>query len=286
MILLEERVPSYETRRLEFGDQLAGLRSEADLQAKELAVVLGWDPSKVSKIERGKQMPSDGDLRAWLEAVNAPENVVDQVRDALRELRILRDSWRRQLRTGHKARQEKDVKEESAASVIRAVDVMAVSGLLQTPDYARRIFATQAELLDLPPGDIDEAVRVRMQRAQVLYEPGRRIEILMAESALSTAVCSPAVMAAQLDRLISVIGLPAVRFGVLPAFHQLPHLLPVGFWIVDDEVFVEHAAGELRIDDADQVAVYNRLADQLWSAAVEGDPARSIITECRRRWST
>lgn len=144
---------------------------------------------------------------------------------------------------------------------------------------------SQAGLLDTSADDVDEAVRARLQRSQVLYEPGRTVEILMAESALATAVCRPSVMVAQLDRLQTVVGLPGVRFGILPAYRQLPHLLPVGFWIVDHEVFVEHVSGELRIDDKDQVATYNKLADQLWTSAHEGDEALSIITENRCRWA-
>ncbi|MFD1052446.1 Scr1 family TA system antitoxin-like transcriptional regulator [Kibdelosporangium lantanae] len=44
----------------------------------------------------------------------------------------------------------------------------------------------------------------------------------------------------------------------------------MGYWIVDDAVYVEHVAGELRIDDEEQVAVYNRLTDRLWRAAGRG----------------
>ena len=277
-------MPTYETQRLEFGDRLVALRDAAGMQAKDLAATLGWDPSKVSKLERGKQMPSDADLVTWLTAVDATDDL-EPMREQLRQLRIAHGAWRRQVRAGHRARQEKDLREEVAATVIRAVDVMAVPGLLHIADYARAIFLSQAELLETSADDVDDAVRARLQRSQVLYEPGRRIEILMTESALSTSVCSPAVMIAQLDRLASVIGLPDVRFGILPAYQQLPHLLPTGFWIVDTEVFVEHASGELRIDDHEQVAIYNRLTDRLWTVAHEGDTARVIIDECRRRWA-
>lgn len=275
---------TYETQRLEFGDRLAALRDTAGLQAKDLAAALGWDPSKVSKLERGKQMPSDADLLAWLTTVDATDDL-EPMREQLRQLKVAHGAWRRQVRAGHRARQEKDLHEEATATVIRAVDVMAVPGLLQIADYARAIFLSQAELLDTPADDVDEAVRTRLQRSQVLYEPGRRIEILMTEAALTTAVCPPAVMIAQLDRLASAIGLPDVRIGILPAYQQLPHLLPTGFWIIDTEVFVEHASGELRIDDPDQVAIHNRLADRLWTTAAEGHDARNIIDECRHRWA-
>lgn len=275
---------TYKTQRLEFGDRLAALREGADLQQKDLAAALGWDPSKVSKLEHGRQLPTDVDLTHWVHTTDADDHL-DQMRDQLRRLRIAHGAWRRQVRAGHRARQEQDAREENAASVIRAVDIMAVPGLLQIADYARAVFLAQADLLDTSADDVDEAVRERLRRSQILYEPGRTVEILVAESALSTAVCLPSVMVAQLDRLAAVVGLPGVRFGVLPAYRQLPCLLPTGFWIVDREVFVEHAAGELRIDDEDQFATYNKLADRLWGAALEGDDALALIAANRRRWA-
>ncbi|MFI7679523.1 helix-turn-helix domain-containing protein [Actinophytocola sp. NPDC049390] len=275
---------NYETQRLEFGDRLAALRTQADLKQKELAAALGWDPTKVSKLEHGKQLPNDRDLTDWLRITDADDHL-DTMRDHLRRLRIAHGAWRRQVRGGHRARQKQDAREESAASVIRAVDIMAVPGLLQIADYARAVFLSQAELLGTSADDVDEAVRARLQRSQILYEPRRTIEILIAESALSTAVCPPNVMVAQLDRLTTVVGLPGVRFGILPAYQQLPHLVPTGFWIVDNEVFVEHPAGELRIDDEDQVSTYNKLTDRLWTAAHEGDKALPIIAENRHRWA-
>lgn len=198
--LLEDRVPTYETQRLEFGDRLAALRDAAGMQGKDLAAALGWDPSKVSKLERGKQMPSDADLVAWLSTVDAIAEL-EPLREHLRQLKVAHGAWRRQVRAGHRMRQEADLREESAATLIRAVDVMAVPGLLQIAEYARAVFLSQADLLDIPADDVDEAVRARLQRSQILYEPGRHIEILVTESALATAVCPPAVMAAQLDRL-------------------------------------------------------------------------------------
>jgi hypothetical protein len=161
--------------------------------------------------------------------------------------------------------------------VIRAVDVMAVPGLLQTPEYARSILLTQADLLGIPAGDVDAAVKARMRRQQVLYAPDKQIEILVAEAALGMAVCTAGEMRAQIDRLGSVIGLPNVRFGVLPLHTQYPHLLPHGFWIVDAEVIIELAHAEVRITDPEQVAIYAKLADRLWSVAAEGGAARTLL---------
>lgn len=268
---------TFENQRLKFADRLVQLREQTGMAAKDLAAMLGWHASKVSKIETGKQTPSDDDVRQWLTAVGASDELVEQLRDQLRDLRIAQSAWRRQLRSGHRARQEQDAREERDASVIRAVDLMAVPGLVQTPAHARRVLLTQADLLEVPAGDVEAAVNARMRRQQILYEPGKRIEILTTEAALGMSVCPPVDLRPQIDRLVSVIGLSNVRFGVLPLHVEYPHLLPHGFWIVDNEVTIELVHAELRITDPEQVAIYNKLTDRLWTVAVEGDEARKLL---------
>jgi transcriptional regulator with XRE-family HTH domain len=270
-------VSSFQKRRLEFGDRLRRLRERTGMAGKDFAAALGWHPSKVSKIELGKQTATDSDVVAWLDAAGAAESVVQHMRDDLRELRIEQMSWRRQVRAGHRAKQEEIAASERAARTIRAVDTAAVPGLLQTPDYAREIFATQASLLEVP-NDVDDAVRARMQRQQVLYEPDRTIEILVAEAAVLHPIAPAPVMAAQIHRLIATIGLPNVRFGVIPAGTVLPHVLWHGYWIVDRVVLVENISAEVRITDPEQVAIYERLTDRLWEVAVEDDQARELLT--------
>lgn len=276
---------SFEAARLEFGDKVRRLREQGGLDGKDLASRLGWHPSKVSKIERGKQTATDSDLIDILGALAVPDVVSEQLRQELRDLRLKQLAWRRQLRAGHRDRQRQDLVDEQTATTIRIVDIMAVPGVLQTPDYARAVFATQAALLEVPAGDIDEAIAVRMQRQHVLYDSTKTIDILIAEAALVHPVCTPAQMAAQLDRLVSATSLPGVRMGLLPAYRPLPNLLPHGFWIVDDVVSIEKVSGEDRETDPEQVAIYERLTDRLWSVALTGDEARAALLAIGRRWA-
>jgi hypothetical protein len=85
-------------------------------------------------------------------------------------------------------------------------------------------------------------------------------------------------MAAQIHRLIATIGLPNVRFGIIPAGTVLPHVLWHGYWIVDRVVLVENISAEVRITDPEQVAIYERLTNRLWAIAVEDDHARELLT--------
>ncbi|MDX3662369.1 helix-turn-helix transcriptional regulator [Streptomyces sp. ID05-26A] len=268
----------YEKAKRDLAERLFQLRLQAGYAAaKDFAAVLGWKPSKVSKIENGKQLPSDADMSQWHHAVDAAPELITQAQAELRDLRLAAANWQRQLRSGHRARQDRDAREEGASSVIRAVDLLAVPGLLQTPACARRILMTQADLHDVPADDVDAAVRARMKRQQVLYDDDKTIEILTTEAALGMGPFTKAEKLEQIDRLVSVVGLQNVRFGVIPRFTELPNLLLHGWWIVDDEVVVELAHAEDRLTDPDIVAFYGRLTDRLWTVAATGEAARTVL---------
>jgi transcriptional regulator with XRE-family HTH domain len=270
-------LPTFEGRRAAFGTRLREIRENAGLSGTDLAAHLSWQQSKVSKIETGKQTATDTDVVAWLQAAGVSESVVEDFRAELRELQIAQFAWRRQLREGHRATQERLVRDDRNATTMRGLVTMAVPGLLQTPDYARAIFRSQAELLDVPADDVEDSVAARMARQQVLYDRTKQIEFLITEAALANPVCAPEEMVGQLDRLSSVIGVVPARIGVIPAGHTVPHLIPHGFWIYDEEVRFESVSGSQRTTDADEVALYAKLLDRLWTVAVEGDEARAVF---------
>ncbi|MCO1595506.1 DUF5753 domain-containing protein [Micromonospora sp. RHAY321] len=92
-----------------------------------------------------------------------------------------------------------------------ALHHLYVPGLLQTPDYARRILTEMVELHNLDIADVDAAVSTRMQRQHLLYDAGKRFEFLLAEPVLRWLLASPDVMAGQLDRLQTVVGVTSGR---------------------------------------------------------------------------
>lgn len=268
-----------EKRRLEFADELRRLRVQADLSGKQLAEAIKWQPSKVSKIENGKQDPTDSDVLAWLEAVNVPESVGEHMRNRLREIRLATNTWKRQLRTGHGSRQEYSKGIESDAATIRVFELMVVPGLVQTAEYAREVFIAAAEFQETPR-DTDEAVRIRLERQHALYDSAKHVEMLVTEAALRYFVCSPQAMVAQLDRLLAIHNLPSVRFGIIPLGTRLPAVPTNGFWIVGNTVLIETIDSEINTDSPEDLATYNKLADMLWSVAAEGDNARHILVDC------
>lgn len=248
---------------------------------KALAEQVGWAPSKVSRLENGQQLPDDSDVRVWLAAVRAAEPVALDVRDELLEIRLEQDSWRRQLRTGHAPRQQRGEDIESRAKSITYVEVNVVPGLVQTAEYARAVLNASMELHQVPQ-DVEEAVRIRLRRQEVLYDPTRRIEILVAEAALRYPVCSPTAMIAQIDRLQGLVGIEHLRLGLIPLNIRLAAIPMHGYVIIDDLVLVETTHTEMSVVEPADVALYRRLTTALWTSAVEGDFARRILLQVSR----
>lgn len=231
---------------------------------------------QVSRIETAKQSVTDADVLAYCEATSASEETAAELRQELREIRLEAASWKSQLRTGHRARQEYSDQLERKAAHIRMFESALVPGLVQTAEYARHVFDSAAELHQIPR-DTDEAVRTRMGRQDVLYDSTKTIEILCSEAALRHPIAPPAVMAAQLDRLLALSGMSTMRLALLPLDAQLPIAPLHGFVLIDELALVETINTEMTVTDPDELAAFHRAFDALWEVAVTGGEARETL---------
>lgn len=266
-----------EKRQLELGEALRRLRTHAGYATgKDFADAIGWQSSKVSRIENGRTLPSFTDVDAWLDATDPPPEVGERLRDDMREIRLARDAWKRQLRHGHADRQRIEARSEQDAKRITSVEMFLLPGLVQTADYARAVFTMSAAQHNTPR-DTEDAVRERIRRQDVLYDADKQIELLVHELALRSPLAGPEVMRPQLDRLASLSGMAHVRLGIIPLDAVVPTVTMHGYTIHDDTVIVEINHTEVVTDDPDDVALYRRITTQLWDTAAEGDDARTIL---------
>ncbi|MFD9040694.1 helix-turn-helix domain-containing protein [Streptomyces bottropensis] len=274
----------YQQARQALGVRLRELRLSAPggrLTGAELAEQYGWNKSKVSRLENGRQTPTPDDLRNWAEATGQPE-AYDELVARLRGFESHIRSWRRQLASGHKAVQDTHLSAHADASVFRGWESSMIFGILQTPDYARSIFTRYAEL-QRSPRDTEEAVRSRMKRQEALYDSSKHFRLLLWEAALHALICPRSVLAAQLDRLSGAIGLDTVELGIIPLSASLKIPPATAFWIYDDrQVIVENWHAELWIDDAASVETYLRTWKTLRESAVYGADAQNLVSAARR----
>jgi transcriptional regulator with XRE-family HTH domain len=275
--------------------QLRALREDASLTGTSLAQQIGWGQSKVSKIETGRQLPTEDDIRQWARAVGAPAAKVEELLASLERAKVEFATWREQYRAaGSGADKQADIRAlEVRATRIGEFQPAFIPGLLQTAQYARELLLAWA--VDAAQGafgvneaGVDRLVAARMQRQQLLYEPGKQIQLVVLEAALYSRVCSPETLAGQLDRLIAVTSLPNVEFGIIPFTASLPVFPICSFMIFDTElVTVESLTGEQQVNEPDQIALYDRFFALLRDSAARGQGAVALIhralTELRSR---
>lgn len=267
------------------GSRLRAMRVQAGLSGAAIAPAVGGQQSKVSRIEHGKQLPSPADIEAWATATGAgPTEIVGllQLQDGAR---VWRASFRTEMSAGQVAVQKSYNEHVSESSLVRHLETVWVPGLLQIPEYTRRVLTEMTRLHDLQIDDVDAAVAERMQRQRFLYDPSRRFEFLLWEPVLRTPLPGYAAMRAQLDRLQTVIGLDRIRFGIIPLGVPLVTTPQnsVQVYVKDDgpHAVVETYVGDPWSEPAESAA-YQRAIDLQWEDAAEGEGAHELILRAIR----
>ncbi len=184
--------------------------------------------------------------------------------------------WRRVLGGGIKRAQQVVMRNEAAAQFIRNYEPQVIPGLLQTAEYAEAKLRSVIQFYNLP-NDLDSGVSKRMERQQILYKRGRRFHFLISEKSLYGTVGNDSVMGGQLDRLMSIIGMPRVALGIVPLTAETVVSVE-NFMMFDNRmVKVEGHTAELTVTQPREIALYGRAFDVLAGQSVTGEKARRLI---------
>lgn len=266
----------HEARRA-LGQRLRELRQQAGLTGRQVAESLSWPASKVSKLENGRQKPTGDDIRAWT-GITRAEGEAGPLLASLRALEVQYAEWQRQLKAGLRLRQDEIADLDAKTRLFRAFEPTFIPGLLQTAEYAHARF-TQSVTVFKVPSDIDEAVRTRVRRQEILYRPDKRFHFVLTEATLRYRLCAPEVMLGQLDRLVTFAALPNVQLGII-GFETAYVVAPAhGFWLFDsDRVMVETFSAGLNLAQPQEINLYTRIFDQMAAIASYGRAARAIVT--------
>jgi transcriptional regulator with XRE-family HTH domain len=269
-------VTSLQQAREALGSRLRQVRRQAGLTGNQLAERLSWPQSKISKLENARQTPTEGDIRAWC-AVCGLQTETNELLAALRTLESRHAEWRRMFAGGTSGHQNTWGAWEAAARLLRIFELTVVPGLLQTGEYARSILADVISSYQTT-NDIDQAVASRLARQQILYDPRKKFHFVITEAVLRYQFSPPAVMLAQLDRLIAATAMTNVRLGII-AFETRYNRVPNhGFYLLDDKrVLVETVSAQLNLEQPAEIDVYAKEFTQLAQVASYGTEARAII---------
>ncbi|MFD5092526.1 helix-turn-helix domain-containing protein [Amycolatopsis thailandensis] len=275
--------PSSDRARL--AAKLREIRAATGQSGNQFAKTLGWPQSRVSKIETATQFPTGDDITSWLTAADAVDEE-DAVADLLKRARVESVSFRQEFgKTGGAVAKQRSVRErERKASRVAIFQPALVPGLVQTPDFMRKLLA-------LPSGpartggatDIEQMVAVRIDRQTLLHDPRKPMPLVIGEAALWTRIGDLETQLGQLDRLHTLAGLRTVDLRIVPFDRVIPVAPLHGFSIYDDLVVVELFAGEHLIRDPEEVALYEHMFGLLQAEAVSGAAAARLIQDVARQ---
>jgi transcriptional regulator with XRE-family HTH domain len=255
----------------ELSRSLLALRGATSLRQVDVTERAGVSQARLSRIEQGKSLPTEDEVRTLARLYGADEARTDELVKLGNDLRAgIRDSRLVVQRGNTLALQQRWDRIEGQASVVRSYHPVVVLGVLQTPAYAA---AASRQPID------SEVVASRVRRHErLLAEPGRRHLLIQTEGALRQIVGSPQVMAEQLDAILDAAAAPNVELGMIPASRPLELLVGSGFHVYDDTAAVvglEVAAATLT--DPPDVAHFRELWEKLLDAALTGPDAVALI---------
>jgi transcriptional regulator with XRE-family HTH domain len=270
-------------KRERLGVELRRARELAGLSGRQLAQRIGISQSKVSRAESGSALLSLPEAAAWASATGASNEVTDLLSALTEAVYTEVHNWGSLLE--ERPHIQGDIQGlESRARRVLTFSPSLVPGILQTAEYARRVFAMfQPPYLEQ---DIPEVLAARLDRQLALFAGRQRFEFLITEAALRWRPGPPALLLAQLDRIASLSTLDNVSTGVIPLDVEAVAYTSHTFLLFemaereegDATVLVETIHANLVVNDPQSIALYRTRWSLLEQMAISGDAARDFLT--------
>jgi transcriptional regulator with XRE-family HTH domain len=265
-------------RKDELASALRDARRAGGLTGERLAARCGISQSKISKIETGKVLATITDVERILNALGTSQDRTAELMALARLANTEFQSVRASLKRGLHQKQRELAALEADTLHIRFFLPLMITGLLQTPEYAR---ASMANF----PGDHPQAIAKRLDRQAALYNPAKRFTFILTEAAVRWQLCEPQVMAVQMGRLASLSELPNIRLGIIPLDSYVPDGPLNTFTVYDERIATaETFGGVIMMRDPRDIAYHLELFAFFERHAVTGDEVRALLESYAQRF--
>ena len=273
-------------RQRELGKRLRELRLAHGLTVEEVAERIMCSATKLSRLETGTRRPALRDVRDLCELYKVDKHTAGEFMDLARAARD--QEWWTQYED---LKLDPYLGLEQEATAITSYTMYYIPALLQTEEYTRIIIETIAPRMD--PKILQQRVDVRVRRQQRLEERDRpRYRVLLDEAVLYRSVGGPAIMAAQLDKVLeserqNKVTVQVVRFDlgahaaqdsnfILFEFEEKSGLSPV--------VFVEGLTGNQYLEKESDIGRYREAVEYLRDSALNPRDSVQRLTEIKETY--
>ncbi|RLV67393.1 DNA-binding protein [Streptomyces sp. CBMAI 2042] len=257
---------------------------------EDAAERIGGDKPKISRQENGRQGVSKLEIEALLALYGVSD---DRLRTALTTLARegRRKGWWAQYGDILTAGFQEWLSIESDAARILAFQPMLVPGLLQTVEYATEVIRCAEK--DATQAKRDSYIEVRKARQEIFTRDNPpQYVCLLDEAVLRREVGGPAVMAAQLARILEVNNPPKLTIQVVPfgqGWHAGTHG-PFNIYSYPDPMDLDvvnlgYLDGALYLEEDDTVKRYQLAFDELRATALTTRQSMQLVSSVQREFA-
>jgi DNA-binding XRE family transcriptional regulator len=255
-------------------DALREARHKVGLSSDELGDKLGYSGATIRSVESGHRTPKLELAKGADEFFGYP-GFFAMMEERLRDLPFP-VSYR------------PFVPHEKAARVLRIFEPTVVTGLLQTPEYARGVLAARPHASE---DEVENLLAARLARQEILSgDDPPLVYVLLDEAVLHRQVGTAEVMRDQLSYLVEASRRVNVTLQVIP-FSVGPHIgLQGGFTIAETPdspviVFLDNVADGQVSENEETVAQVTQRFDALRAEALPKGASRDLIGKvAEERW--
>ncbi|GAU68540.1 putative transcriptional regulator [Streptomyces sp. NBRC 110611] len=280
-------MPTLRRRRL--GEALRKYRNNAKLSLGSAATAMGWEESKLSRIENAKARMRPQDVETLLKVYDVTDADVVAALEGL-----AKDAGKQGWWQGYGdvvALAYKDyLTLETDAEGVHIYTPGLIPGLLQTGAYAREIISAMA--LTRTPEEVIALAEVRKTRQAILTRPSAPVKLwaVIHEAGLyQRSASQSSLMREQLRHLLDMADLPNITIQVMP-LASTPHPGMLGIFQVvrfqrpwPTVVLLENIRGGYFVEGHDDVKVFETAFDRVVAAALSVDDSREIIKNIMER---
>ncbi|MFE1048621.1 helix-turn-helix domain-containing protein [Streptomyces olivaceus] len=274
--------------RMILGKRLQDMRQAVDASLADAAKALRVTPLTIRRLEKAEVALKPLYVEKLLQTYGAGQQETDEFVSLAEQAN--KPGWWHAYRDVLPSWFTAYVSLETGASTLRTYEPHYVTGLLQTPAYARGVLSG-----GFPNGTDDELARrvhLRLRRQGLLdRENAPTLWVVMEEAVLHRVVGGPDVMREQIDRLLEVSELDHVSIDILP-FEVGAHVgacAPFTYFRFEepelpDIVYSEILSASVYLDQRDDVVAHLEAHNRM-SLMTSSRAGKALLNRMRKEYS-
>ncbi|WP_406102299.1 helix-turn-helix domain-containing protein [Streptomyces sp. NBC_01003] len=274
--------------RMILGRRLQDMRLGAGASLEDAAKALRVKTLTIRRLEKAEVALKPLYVEKLLETFGADRQEIDEFVDLAEQAN--EPGWWHSYRDAVPSWFTAYVSLETDAKTLRTYEPQYVTGLLQTPDYARAVLRG-----GLPNGSEEELsrrVELRLRRQSLLEgEDAPTLWVVMEEAVLHRAVGSPDVMREQIERLLDVSELAHISIDIVPfaAGAHVGACAPFTYFRFEepelpDIVYSELLSASVYLDQRADVVAHLEAHSRM-ALLTSSEDSRALLNRMRKEYS-